>query len=82
MSGPHKFIIDEWHKDTALFFAKLSGAAYYTPKAFTHFLRKEEIVDHWFSVLCNTIAEEQTPMKQDTQIVKEEKREDGKTEIS
>ena len=42
----------------------------------------EEIVDHWFSVLCNTIAEEQTPMKQDTQIVKEEKREDGKTEIS
>ena len=42
----------------------------------------EEIVDHWFSVLCNTIAEEQTPMKQDNQIVKEEKREDGKTEIS
>jgi predicted metal-dependent phosphoesterase TrpH len=42
----------------------------------------EEIVDHWFSVLCNTIAEESTPMKPESQIVKEEKREDGKTEIS
>ena len=42
----------------------------------------EEIVDHWFSVLCNTIAEESTPMKSDNQIIKEEKREDGKTEIS
>ena len=54
-------------------------------KMFEDFLDEmsdEEIVDHWFSVLCNTIAEEQTPMKQDNQIVKEEKREDGKTEIS
>jgi len=42
----------------------------------------EEVVDHWFSVLCNTIAEESTPMKSDNQIVTEEKREDGKTEIS
>jgi len=42
----------------------------------------EEIVDHWFSVLCNTIAEESTPMKADNQITKEEKREDGRTEIS
>lgn len=42
----------------------------------------EEIVDHWFSVLCNTIAEESTPMKPESQIVKEEIREDGKTEIS
>jgi len=39
-------------------------------------------VDHWFSVLCNTIAEESTPMKADNQITKEEKREDGRTEIS
>ena len=42
----------------------------------------EEVVDHWFSVLCNTIAEESTPMKTDNQIVTEEKRDDGKTEIS
>ena len=42
----------------------------------------EEVVDHWFSVLCSTIAEESTPIKSDNQIVKEEKREDGKTEIS
>lgn len=42
----------------------------------------EEVVDHWFSVLCNTIAEESTPMKADNQIVTEEKRDDGKTEIS
>ena len=52
MSGPRKFIVNEWHKDTALFFAKLSGAAYYTPKAFTHFLRKEEIVDHYHYQKC------------------------------
>jgi len=42
----------------------------------------EEIVDHWFSVLCNTIADEGTPLSSDNQIVKETKREDGKTEIS
>jgi len=42
----------------------------------------EEIVDHWFSVLCNTIADEATPLSADNQIVKETKREDGKTEIS
>tara|TARA_B100000886_G_scaffold171019_1_gene117070 strand:+ start:77 stop:874 length:798 start_codon:yes stop_codon:yes gene_type:complete len=46
MSGPPRFVIDEFDKSTALFFAKLSGASYYTPKAFTHFLRKEEIIDH------------------------------------
>ena len=42
----------------------------------------EEVVDHWFSVLCNTIADEATPLSADNQIVKETKREDGKTEIS
>jgi len=42
----------------------------------------EEVVDHWFSVLCNTIADEATPLSSDNQIVKETKREDGKTEIS
>jgi len=42
----------------------------------------EEIVDHWFSVLCNTIAEESSPIATDNQIVKETKREDGRTEIS
>ena len=42
----------------------------------------EEVVDHWFSVLCNTIASEQTPMKNGEGIVTETKREDGKTEIS
>ena len=45
MSGPHKFITDKFDKDTAVFFSKLSGAAYYTPKSFTHFLRKENIID-------------------------------------
>ena len=39
MSGPRKFIVDEFNKDSALFFAKLSNAVYYTPKSFTHFLR-------------------------------------------
>ena len=42
----------------------------------------EEVVDHWFSVLCNTIAEGEQPIRPDNTIVKEEKREDGKTEIS
>ena len=43
----------------------------------------EEIVDHWFSVLCNTIATEDTPMGRSTdEIVKRTVREDGKTEIS
>ena len=42
----------------------------------------EEVVDHWFSVLCNTIAEEGSAIQPDNAIVKEEKREDGKTEIS
>ena len=43
----------------------------------------EEIVDHWFSVLCNTIATEDTPMGKSTDdIVKRTVREDGKTEIS
>jgi hypothetical protein len=42
----------------------------------------EEVVDHWFSVLCNTIADEATPLATDNAIVKQEKREDGKTEIS
>ena len=42
----------------------------------------EEIVDHWFSVLCNTIATEDTPLATDNQIIKETKRKDGKTEIS
>ena len=42
----------------------------------------EEVVDHWFSVLCNTIADEATPLATDNAIVKEAKREDGKTEIS
>ena len=47
MSGPHKFITDKFDKDTAVFFSKLSGAAYYTPKSFTHFLRKENIIDDY-----------------------------------
>ena len=42
----------------------------------------EEVVDHWFSVLCNTIAEGEQPIRPDNQIVKQEKRKDGKTEIS
>ena len=43
----------------------------------------EEIVDHWFSVLCNTIATEDTPMgRSPDEIVKRTVREDGKTEIS
>ena len=43
----------------------------------------EEIVDHWFSVLCNTIATEDIPMGKSTDdIVKRTVREDGKTEIS
>ena len=43
----------------------------------------EEIVDHWFSVLCNTIATEDTPMGKSTdEIVKRTVRKDGKTEIS
>ena len=43
----------------------------------------EEVVDHWFSVLCNTIATEDTPMGRSTdEIVKRTVREDGKTEIS
>jgi len=41
----------------------------------------EEVVDHWFSVLCNTIAEEGSIMESNS-LVKEEKREDGRTEIS
>ena len=44
--------------------------------------KDEEVVDHWFSVLCNTIADEATPLATDNAIVKQEKREDGKTEIS
>jgi len=47
MSGPRRFIVDEFNKDSALFFAKLSNAVYYTPKSFTHFLRKENIVDDY-----------------------------------
>ena len=47
MSGPLNFIVNEFDKNTALFFSKLSGAAYYSPKAFTHFLRKEELVDRF-----------------------------------
>ena len=43
MSGPLKFTVDKFDKETALFFAKLSKAAYYTPKAFIHFLRQEDI---------------------------------------
>ena len=43
MSGPIRFITDKFDKDTAVFFSKLSGAAYYSPKSFTHFLRKEKI---------------------------------------
>ena len=42
----------------------------------------EEVVDHWFSVLCNAIASEQTPMRNGEAIVTETKRGDGKTEIS
>ena len=45
----------------------------------------EEIVDHWFSVLCNTIATEGAPMgdsKLTDDIVKRTVRKDGKTEIS
>ena len=45
----------------------------------------EEIVDHWFSVLCNTIATEGAPMRDSKltdDIVKRTVREDGKTEIS
>ena len=43
----------------------------------------EEVVDHWFSVLCNTIAEEgQTIGPANDSLVKETKREDGKTELS
>ena len=45
----------------------------------------EEIVDHWFSVLCNTIATEGAPMgdsKLTDDIVKRTVREDSKTEIS
>lgn len=42
----------------------------------------EEIVDHWFSVLCNTIAEESTPIRSDNSIVSEEKLDNGRTEIS
>ena len=42
----------------------------------------EEVVDHWFSVLCNTIAEESTPIRSDNSIVSEEKLDNGRTEIS
>jgi|TARA_B100000287_G_C20262107_1_gene634416 hypothetical protein len=46
----------------------------------------EEIVDHWFSVLCNTIAEEgQSMMPSNTtndSLVSQNRRDDGKTEIS
>ena len=46
----------------------------------------EEIVDHWFSVLCNTIAEEgQSIMPSNTtndSLVSQNRRDDGKTEIS
>lgn len=42
----------------------------------------EEIVDHWFSVLCNTIANEGSEIQPDNGIVREEKRDDGRTEIS
>ena len=45
MSGLFNIVVDEWHQETALLFSKLSGAAYYTPKAFIHFLRKQEL-DH------------------------------------
>ncbi len=45
MSGPLKIVTKEFDKDTALFFSLLSGAAYYTPKAFIHFLRKQQM-DH------------------------------------
>ena len=46
----------------------------------------EEIVDHWFSVLCNTIAEEgQSIMpsnRTNDSLVSNNRRDDGKTEIS
>ena len=42
----------------------------------------EEVVDHWFSVLCNTIADEGSAIQPDNQIVKEEKLDNGRTEIS
>jgi len=40
-------VTDKFDLNTSLFFANLSAAAYYTPKAFTHFLRKENIVDDY-----------------------------------
>jgi hypothetical protein len=46
MSGPLKFVVDEWNQETSLFFSKLSSAAYYTPKAFVHFLRKQKNRSH------------------------------------
>ena len=45
MSGHLNIVVDKFDIDTALFFSKLSSAAYYSPKSFTHFLRKENLVD-------------------------------------
>ena len=45
MSGHLNIVVDKFDVDTALFFSKLSSAAYYSPKSFTHFLRKENLVD-------------------------------------
>ena len=46
MSGLLNFVVDKFDTSTALFFSKLSSASYYSPKSFTHFLRKEDIIDH------------------------------------
>lgn len=45
MSGPFRFEVNKFDKESALFFAKLSKAAYYSEKAFIHFLRQEKITN-------------------------------------
>ena len=45
MSGPFRFEVNKFDKESALFFAKLSKAAYYSEKAFIHFLRQEKIIN-------------------------------------
>ena len=46
MSGPLNLVSKEFNKKTALFFALLSKAAYYSPKAFIHFLRQQQISEN------------------------------------
>ena len=46
MFGPLNLVSEKFDKNTVLFFALLSKASYYSPKAFIHFLRQQQISEN------------------------------------